>query len=125
MPRTTTSPQNLVAVLPPFMPIPRACEVAAIGRSRLYVVIGEGLVRAVKSGTKTLIDTASLLAYLESLPAADINPSARDRRKLAEAETAPPAPLKPPPPNLYRSPSRRRGKPTKQHAQRIAAPTSA
>jgi excisionase family DNA binding protein len=54
--------------------IKKACETAGISRSKLYEILGDGLVRAVKIGTKTLIDTGSLLSYLESLPVAQIKP---------------------------------------------------
>ena len=51
MPRNhATSPQNLVAALPPFLSIPRACEVGGFGRTHLYDIVGRGEVVAVKSG---------------------------------------------------------------------------
>jgi excisionase family DNA binding protein len=65
----------IVAPLPPFVPVKEACVVGGFGRSKLYEVVGAGRVRAVKLGSKTLIDTASLLTYLESLPAAQIRPA--------------------------------------------------
>jgi hypothetical protein len=64
-----------VAPLPPYVPVKQACVVGGFGRSKLYEVVGHGLVRAVKLGSKTLIDTASLLAYLADLPAAQIRPA--------------------------------------------------
>jgi hypothetical protein len=54
--------------------VKEACAIGGFGRSKLYEVVGLGLVRAVKLGSKTLIDTASLLAYLQTLPAARIKP---------------------------------------------------
>jgi excisionase family DNA binding protein len=65
----------IVAPLPPFVPVKEACVVGGFGRSKLYEVLGAGRVRAVKLGSKTLIDTASLLTYLDSLPAAQIRPA--------------------------------------------------
>ena len=68
--------------LPPFLPIgPRtdksvgpgktsACDVAGCGRTTMYEFIGKGSVRAVKMGRKRLVDTASLLNLLGSLPEA-------------------------------------------------------
>ena len=59
------------------MTIKKAYETAGISRSKLYEIIGGGFVRAVKIGTKTLIDTGSLLSYLENLPAAQIKPPSK------------------------------------------------
>ena len=69
----------IVAPLPPFVPVKEACVVGGFGRSKLYEVVGAGRVRAVKLGSKTLIDTASLLTYLDSLPAAQIRPAKTKR----------------------------------------------
>src|SRR5262249_23705983 len=81
----------IVAPLPPFVPVKEACVVGGFGRSKLYEVLGAGRVRAVKLGSKTLIDTASLLTYLESLPAAQIRPAKpkRTARAAAKADAAP------------------------------------
>jgi len=67
---------------PPYVAVKQACALGGFGRSKLYELLGLGLVRAVKLGTKTLIDTSTLLAYLESLPAAQIRPL-KPVRKLA------------------------------------------
>jgi excisionase family DNA binding protein len=82
-------PPAQVAQLPPFLPIKKACEVAGLGRSKLYEIVGDGLVRAVKIGSKTLIDTNSLLAYLENLPAAKINPQRLAIRKRGAQTSVP------------------------------------
>jgi hypothetical protein len=76
----------IVAPLPPYVPVKQACVVGGFGRSKLYEVVGHGLVRAVKLGSKTLIDTASLLAYLADLPPARIGP-AKTAAKPTPAET--------------------------------------
>jgi excisionase family DNA binding protein len=44
-------------------------RVARIGKTRVYQLIAEGRLRAIKSGRRTLIDANSLRAYLASLPA--------------------------------------------------------
>jgi excisionase family DNA binding protein len=70
-------PPVQVVQLPPYLTIKKAYETAGISRSKLYEIVGDGLVRAVKIGTKTLIDTGSLLSYLENLPAAQIKPPSK------------------------------------------------
>jgi excisionase family DNA binding protein len=75
----------VVAPLPPYVPVKQACVVGGFGRSTLYNVVGKGLVRAVKLGTKTLIDTASLLKYLETLPAAQIRPAKPAKKRTPPA----------------------------------------
>jgi excisionase family DNA binding protein len=76
----------IVAPLSPFVPVKEACVVGGFGRSKLYEVVGAGRVRAVKLGSKTLIDTASLLTFLESLPAAQIRPAKPKRTARAEGK---------------------------------------
>ena len=49
-----------------------AVKVSGIGRTRLYTLIGSGEIRAVKSGSKTLVLAASLRFYLAGLPPAEI-----------------------------------------------------
>jgi excisionase family DNA binding protein len=69
--------------------VKQACVVGGFGRSTLYDIVGQGLVRAVKLGSKTLIDTASLLAYLAGLPKAKIRPAKpAGKRRPAEAGAA-------------------------------------
>jgi hypothetical protein len=69
--------KSFLALLPPFLPIPRACEVRQCCRSRLYELIGEGRIRAVKDGKSLRVVTESLLADMASLPAANIKPPAK------------------------------------------------
>ncbi len=47
--------------------IPEVCRTASIGRTRLYSEIGEGRLRAVKVGRRTLIRAEDLDAWLRSL----------------------------------------------------------
>ena len=49
-----------------------AARALGIGLTSLYELIGAGLVVAKKAKGRTLIPAASLLAYLEALPAAEI-----------------------------------------------------
>jgi hypothetical protein len=69
--------------LPPFMSIKRTCQFTGYSRSKVYEKIGRGCYDARKDGAKTIISTASVIADQQSLPAATIRPTARDRRKQA------------------------------------------
>jgi excisionase family DNA binding protein len=51
-------------------PIPTACRVSGLSRSEIYRRLAAGDLRAVKSGSRTLILMDSLRAHLASLPAA-------------------------------------------------------
>jgi hypothetical protein len=66
--------EKFLATLPPRLEIPRACEISGDCRSQMYVKAGQGRVRFVKDGRKTLVDTASLIADMMSLPGASISP---------------------------------------------------
>ncbi len=52
--------------------VKEACEEIHHGRTRLYKLIGEGRVRAVKAGSRTLIDGQSLAEYVAGLPTAEV-----------------------------------------------------
>ncbi len=61
----------LKAVLAPSMlaySIPEAVAVSGISRSRLYLEIKAGRLRAVKSGKRTLITADDLRAFIATLP---------------------------------------------------------
>ena len=47
------------------MRVPDACRFLGIGRSTLYVLIGEGEVEIIKLGSSTLVLTASLRSLVE------------------------------------------------------------
>ena len=47
-----------------------ATTASGLARSRLYALMGEGLISAVKAGRRTLIKADSLNAYIASLPTA-------------------------------------------------------
>ncbi|MFZ4122936.1 MAG: hypothetical protein ACOYKM_14915 [Caulobacterales bacterium] len=53
---------------PKLMSVPTALDRYGIGRTKLYALIGVGAIRAVKLGSKTLIDVASADAFFDSLP---------------------------------------------------------
>jgi hypothetical protein len=64
-------------------PRPKYCSIADWGvisgmsRSSTYEALGDGRLKAVKLGVRTLIDVEHGLAYLAALPAADIRPCHR------------------------------------------------
>lgn len=47
--------------------VPEAQEATGLGRTTLYRLIGDGKLRTIKVGTRTLIPTDSLVTYLWSL----------------------------------------------------------
>ena len=51
-------------------PIPDACRISGLSRSEIYRRLATGDIRAVKSGSRTLILMESLRAHLMSLPPA-------------------------------------------------------
>jgi hypothetical protein len=60
-------------------PIRDACRVSGLSRSEMYRRLAAGDVRAIKSGSRTLILMDSLRAYLARLPAATFGaPKAKD-----------------------------------------------
>jgi hypothetical protein len=64
---------------PAYATIPQWCRLSGIGRSSTYEAMGRGDLIARKLGTRTLIDVAHGLAWLDNLPAAAI----RTGRKVA------------------------------------------
>jgi hypothetical protein len=55
--------------------IPDACRISGLSRSEIYRRLGAGDIRAVKSGSRTLILMDSLRAHLEKLPPATFRKS--------------------------------------------------
>ena len=62
---------------PLLYPINDAKRLIGTGTTRLYELIGAGLLDARKAGGRTLITAASLRAYAENLPKADIRTGQR------------------------------------------------
>ncbi len=52
--------------------VPDACRTSGIGTTKLYELIGLGILDARKAGRRTLITAESLRAYLATLPPATI-----------------------------------------------------
>ena len=64
---------NLIDQAPPkFATIPGWCRLSGMCRTRTYIELGTGNLRAVKLGQRTLIDVPSGLRWLDSLPAPQI-----------------------------------------------------
>lgn len=59
-------------ITPLAFTIPTAVKASGIGRTRMYELIGAGTIEARKAGTRTLVMTDSLRAYLSTLPPAAI-----------------------------------------------------
>ena len=55
---------------PVALPIPEAQRVSGLSRSEIYRRLATGDIRAIKSGSRTLILTDSLRAHMASLPVA-------------------------------------------------------
>lgn len=53
---------------PKLISVTRALKRYSIGRTKLYELIGNGHIKAVKLGAKTLIDVALTDAYFDTLP---------------------------------------------------------
>lgn len=70
MPEPSTS-------LPEMVPLPQAPAAFGLSRSALYRAAGEGKIRFVKLGRSTLVDAASVRAFLASLPTAVIRAPAK------------------------------------------------
>jgi hypothetical protein len=69
-----------VAVRPAFATIDDWLIISGMGRRATYDELGNGNLRAVKRGSRTLVDVEHGLAWLRSLPPAKIRPS-RPRTK--------------------------------------------
>lgn len=74
-------------VEPILCSVPQGCQMLGVGTQGMYDLMGAGLVKAVKNGTRTLLVVESLKAYAASLPAAVVAPpKLRKPRRLREAE---------------------------------------
>ena len=68
---------------PAYATIPEWCRISGMGRSSTYGALGADQLRARKLGTRTLIDVAHGLAWLETLPMATVRPHGAKRTKQA------------------------------------------
>jgi hypothetical protein len=79
MKKATKSSGSSPGPEPAFCSIEDWCAISGMGRRWTYDAIGRNVLRAVKCGSRTLIDVPHGLAYMRSLPAAQIRPQKRDR----------------------------------------------
>ena len=78
------------SVTPITVRIREACRLTGIGRSKLYMLIGEGYIETVKVGSMTLVTIRSLEAFLlgpadqgpPSCPSIHSNPEEWDEASL-------------------------------------------
>jgi hypothetical protein len=63
------------ATFPRYATIPRWCELSGLGRTRTYELVSQGILRAIKVGARTLIDVEAGLAWMNTLPTANIAPT--------------------------------------------------
>jgi hypothetical protein len=78
-----------VSVTPRYAPISDWCALSGMGRSSVYEALGRGDLKAIKLGVRTLIDVEAGLAWLASMPTAEITTGRTGRPRPAEARAAP------------------------------------
>jgi hypothetical protein len=76
--------------LPLQMKVARTATTMGIGETKVYELLGDGELEAVKCGKSLLVKTASALRYIRSLPAARIAPSLRAAKRRNAASGAAP-----------------------------------
>jgi excisionase family DNA binding protein len=59
---------------PLYAPIPQACALLGLGRTKVYDLAGRGLIRIVKVGSRSLVDIDQALEWMATLPTAAIAP---------------------------------------------------
>ena len=57
---------------PKFAPLPQWCVISGMSRTATYNALGRGDLKAIKVGTRTLLDVEAGLAWLHAQPAAQI-----------------------------------------------------
>jgi excisionase family DNA binding protein len=80
---TAIQPPSARAAAEPLQPkycsITQWCEMTGVGRRTVYDLLGSGDLRAIKVGSKTLIDCEHGMAWLRSRPPAVIRPPRRQQ----------------------------------------------
>jgi hypothetical protein len=76
-------------VEPILCSVPQGCQMLGIGTQGLYDLLGAGLIKGVKRGTRTLLWVDSLRTYAKSLPEVVVAaPKVRKPRRLRETDIA-------------------------------------
>jgi hypothetical protein len=57
---------------PKFAPLPQWCAISGMSRTASYNALGRGDLKAIKVGSRTLVDVDAGLDWLRSLPAAQV-----------------------------------------------------
>ena len=81
---TAAPVQQFIDALPPYSRKPKACKFLQCSERKLYNLIADGHIEAVKLQGTLLIRTASCLEYLDSLPPAKIKIDGNRRKGGAE-----------------------------------------
>jgi hypothetical protein len=76
-----------VTLTPKYAPISDWCAISGMSRSVVYEALGRGDLKAIKLGVRTLIDVEHGLAWLASMPPAEIT-TGRSRRSAAPPAAA-------------------------------------
>lgn len=76
------------AIRPAFATIDDWMVISGMRRNAVYDDIADGKLKAVKRGTRTLIDVEAGLAYLHSLPPAKVRGASKTRRPAGEQAVA-------------------------------------
>lgn len=61
----------MTEIIPFAVSIAEAVRMVGLGRTSLYAAIAAGKLRTRKAGRRTLVETAALRQFLESLPESD------------------------------------------------------
>ena len=77
-----------MSITPRYSPIADWCALSGMSRSCTYEALGRGDLKAIKLGVRTLIDVEAGLAWLASMPPAEITTGRRHRPRPAEAPRA-------------------------------------
>lgn len=65
---------SAMPALPALIPMTRAPLLLGLSRSAIYRAAGEGKIIVKKLGRSAMVDSASALAFIKSLPVASIRP---------------------------------------------------
>jgi len=69
---------------PEMVPLPRAPAIFGLSRSNFYRLAADGRIRMVKIGARTLVDAASVRAFLATLP--EVQPRNDPRRTKGDGQ---------------------------------------